>query len=252
MVNTEYVLADWSCLSRRTDHFTSVWLQGWQLLFMLPVLFLLVMDPILLALKNKPCGLNICGLYLGAFCHADDIRTLASSKPDCSHHISSVEDFASSRGLKLSVEKCEAVISPSLRNAPLSLSGRDICIPVTNAARCLGAWWTPDLSCSTWIDSNIKKARSAFLPEEKTSFKGNLTLCLRKVSSNAVSCRSLCMAQSRGYSTQHYSTSLSLFRPSWARESFVSTPRHQTVDAELHYTGRPCVLECCAQSSPSC
>ena len=99
-----------------------------------PVLFLLVMDPILLALKNKPCGLNICGLYLGAFFHADDIRTLASSKLDCSHHISSVQDFASSRGLKLSVEKCEAVISPSLRNTPLSLSGRDICIPVTNAA----------------------------------------------------------------------------------------------------------------------
>ena len=79
-----------------------------------------------------------------------------------------------------------------------------------------------------------------------------LTLCLRKVLLNAVSCRSLCMAQSRGYSTQHYSTTLSLFRPSWARESFVSTPRHQTVDAELHYTGRPCVVECCAQSSPSC
>ena len=64
-----------------------------------PVLFLLVMDPILLALKNKPCGLNICGLYLGAFCHADDIRTLASSKLDCSFHISGVKDFASSRGL---------------------------------------------------------------------------------------------------------------------------------------------------------
>ena len=63
-----------------------------------PVLFLLVIDPILLALKNKPCGLNICGLYLGAFCHADDIHTLASSKSDCSHHISSVEDFASSIG----------------------------------------------------------------------------------------------------------------------------------------------------------
>ena len=139
-----------------------------------PVLFLLVMDPILLALKNKPCGLNICGLYLGAFCHADDIRTLASSKSDCSHHISSVEDFASSRGLKLSVEKCEAVISPSLRNAPLSLSGRDICIPVTNAARCLGAWWTPDLSCSTWIDSNIKKARSAFFARGKDLFQGKL------------------------------------------------------------------------------
>ena len=128
------------------------------------------------------------GLYLGAFCHADDIHTLASSKSDCSHHISSVEDFSSSRGLKLSVEKCEAVISPSSRNAPLSLSGKDICIPVTNAARCLGAWWTPDLSCPTWIDSNIKKARSAFFARGNNLFKENSTLCLQKVSSSAASC----------------------------------------------------------------
>ena len=139
-----------------------------------PVLFLLVMDPILLALKNKPCGLNICGLYLGAFCHADDIRTLASSKLDCSFHISGVKDFASSSGLTLSIEKCEAVISPSLRNASFSLVGGDTCIPVTNAARCLGAWWTPDLSCSTWIDSNIKKARSAFFARGKDLFLGKL------------------------------------------------------------------------------
>ena len=117
---------------------------------------------------------TVCGLYLGAFWHADDIRTLASSKSDCSHYISSVEDFVSSRGLKLSVEKCEAVISPSSRNAPLSLSGKDICIPVTNAARCLGAWWTPDLSCPTWIDSNIKKARSAFFARGKYLFQGKL------------------------------------------------------------------------------
>ncbi len=79
-----------------------------------PILFLLVMDPILLTLKSKSCGLNINGLYLGAFCHADDIRTLASSKADCSFLISSVKDFSTSRGLSLNIDKCEAVISPLL------------------------------------------------------------------------------------------------------------------------------------------
>ena len=139
-----------------------------------PVLFTLVMDPILQSLKEKPCGLNICGLYLGTFCHADDIRTLASSKSDCGLHISSVKDFASVRGLTLNIEKCEAIISPSLRNSPSSLRGGDICIPVTNAARCLGAWWTPNLCCSNWIDSNIKKARSAFFARGKDLFLGKL------------------------------------------------------------------------------
>ncbi len=139
-----------------------------------PILFLLVMDPILLTLKSKPCGLNINGLYLGAFCHADDIRTLASSKADCSFLISSVKDFSTSRGLSLNIEKCEAVISPLPKNAPRSLNGVDACIPVTNTARCLGAWWTPDLSCSTWIDANIRKARGAFFARGKDLFQGRL------------------------------------------------------------------------------
>ena len=37
-----------------------------------PVLFLLVMDPLLIELKSKSCGLNVFGLDVGAFAHADD------------------------------------------------------------------------------------------------------------------------------------------------------------------------------------
>ena len=48
-----------------------------------PVLFLLVMDPLLLQLKSKSCGLSICGLYIGALSHADDIRTLCTNLSDC-------------------------------------------------------------------------------------------------------------------------------------------------------------------------
>jgi len=111
------------------------------------VLFLFVMDTILLALKNKPWGLNICGLYLGAFCHADDIRTLVSSKSDCSHHISSVEDFASSIG---SQAKCWKV------------------------SRCLGALWTPDLSCSTWMTLTSRSPDSKISTSVTVSGDGSL------------------------------------------------------------------------------
>ena len=41
-----------------------------------PLLFLLVMDPLLIELKSRSCGPSVCGLYLGAFSHADDIHTL--------------------------------------------------------------------------------------------------------------------------------------------------------------------------------
>ena len=47
-------------------------------------------------------------------------------------------------------------------------------VPVTNVARCLGAWWTFNLCCSTWLESNIKKARSAFFARGKDLFLGKL------------------------------------------------------------------------------
>ena len=48
-----------------------------------PVLFLLVMDQLFLQLMSKSCGLSICGLYIGALSHADDIRTLCTNLSDC-------------------------------------------------------------------------------------------------------------------------------------------------------------------------
>ena len=48
-----------------------------------PTLFMLVMDPILLDLSKRSCGPSVCGLYLGAFSHADDIRTLSTKISDC-------------------------------------------------------------------------------------------------------------------------------------------------------------------------
>ena len=139
-----------------------------------PVLFLLVMDPILLELKSKSCGLSLCGLYLGAFSHADDIRSLSTSIATCKQQIATVSDFASSRGLVLSAEKCEAVVSPANPPTMCSFQVGEINIPVTNSARCLGAWWTPNLSCTKWIDVNIKKARRAFFARGSGVFHGTL------------------------------------------------------------------------------
>ena len=56
-----------------------------------PVLFLLVMDPILLELQSKSCGLSINGLCLGALSHADYIRTLSTNLADCKQQITAVD-----------------------------------------------------------------------------------------------------------------------------------------------------------------
>ena len=139
-----------------------------------PVLFLLVMDPILLELQTKSCGLNINGLFLGALSHADDIRTLSTNVADCKHQISSVSTFATSRSLTLSTERCEAVISPSIPTNRSANKVDSIEIPISNSARCLGAWWSTSLSSAKWIEVNIKKARGAFFSRGSGVFHGTL------------------------------------------------------------------------------
>ena len=43
-----------------------------------PVLFLLIMDPLLKSLQSKALGPSIGDTYAGAFIHADDIRTISN------------------------------------------------------------------------------------------------------------------------------------------------------------------------------
>ena len=135
-----------------------------------PILFLLVMDPLLIELKSRSCGPSVCGLYLGAFSHADDIRTLSTNISDCQLQINLVKEFATSQGLTLNIDKCEAVISPS---TPANMTRIEVDQLLTNSARCLGAWWSPSLSCKN-INNNIEKARRAFFARGSGVFHGKL------------------------------------------------------------------------------
>ena len=50
------------------------------------------------------CGLNISRLDVGAFAHANDIRSLTTNLSDCQKQISIVKNFFDSNGLFLSAE----------------------------------------------------------------------------------------------------------------------------------------------------
>ena len=132
-----------------------------------PLLFLLVLDPLLQELKSRSCGPTVCGLYLGAFAHADDIRTLSTNISDCQLQINVLKEFATSQGLTLNIDKCEAVISPSTPANMTHIEAGPLKIPLTHSARCLGAWWSPDLSCKLWLNNSIEKARRAFFCERQ-------------------------------------------------------------------------------------
>ena len=74
-----------------------------------PVLFLLIMDPLLKSLQSKALG-PIGDTYAGAFIHADDIRTISSSRATLQEQIDTVQTFAVQNGLTLNPTKCEVVL----------------------------------------------------------------------------------------------------------------------------------------------
>ena len=171
-----------------------------------PVLFLLVMDPILVELREKSCGLSINGLFIGALSHADDIRSLSTNLSDCKLQISAVSSFAKSRNLTLSTEKCEAVISPSVPANKSCIEVDGIEIPIVQSARCLGAWWSSSPSSANWIEQNIKKARGAFFARGSGVFHGLL---------NPLSSRSIvesCVLPVLLYGAESWALNLSLLK----------------------------------------
>ena len=69
------------------------------------------MDLLLRELQASGLGLSINNFYAGGFLHADDVRTLASSKESLEAQVAMVKEFTERNFLKLNVGKCEVVIS---------------------------------------------------------------------------------------------------------------------------------------------
>ena len=110
----------------------------------------------------------------GCLPHADNIRTLSTNITDCKLQINVVSEFATSQRLTLNVDKCEASISPSIPADMTHSDAGDLQFPLTTSARCLGALWSPSLSCLRWIEGNIDKARRAFFARGSGVFHGTL------------------------------------------------------------------------------
>lgn len=96
-----------------------------------PVLFLLVMDPVLLELKSKKmwsqCMWPLSWSFLPCRRYSHPI---SNNITDCKTQISDVKNFAKSRGLVLNFDKCEAIISPTLQTATSSISSDEVSIPI--------------------------------------------------------------------------------------------------------------------------
>ena len=113
--------------------------------------------------------LNLGGLgsplgevYLGVAAHADDIRTLTSNK-ECLEK--QVQMVTSQSGLTLNLQKCEILISCTQAQrctdiALASINGQDM--KAQKEVKCLGYWWSWDLSANRAVSEAINKSRRAF------------------------------------------------------------------------------------------
>ena len=122
------------------------------------------MDPLLTSLSDRGLGPSISNTYAGTFAHADDIRTVTSSLATLQQKINMVHTFATENALVLNPSKCEVLmVSSSKRTsqAPLCTHDDQALVP-RDHVKCLGYWWSWDLSATKAIDEAIKRARRAF------------------------------------------------------------------------------------------
>ena len=127
-----------------------------------PVLFLLIMDPLLKSLQSNGLGLSVGDTYAGGFIHADDIRTISSSWTTLQEQINTVCTFAANNGLTLNPTKCEVVLISSSKlatTAPIATLEGSGLVPQLNA-KCLGYWWCWDLSATKAVDEAIQEGKA--------------------------------------------------------------------------------------------
>ncbi len=129
-----------------------------------PTLFLMVINPLLQLLDKHNIGPRINNLFCGAFAHADDIRTIATSRDTLDKQIELIESFTRNNALLLNAQKCEVVCVTTKKATGeehlCTVAGNPL--RPTDSAKCLGHWWSWDLSSDKAIEEAIGKARRCF------------------------------------------------------------------------------------------
>ena len=120
-----------------------------------PLLFLLVVDPLLVTLADTEEGVSIRGVHTGSLCHADDLRSVTSNLSFLEKQVDIIQSFTSENSLTLNIEKLELLAMSDLTVQQRTISSSAM-------ASCLDVVWSHNLSSKASIDSNINKARRAF------------------------------------------------------------------------------------------
>ena len=140
-----------------------------------PLLFLIAVDPLLKTLKYKHAGLSIHGNFIGGAAHADDLRTIATSKCSVVEQADIIDKFTSGNHLKLNSSKTEIIRIAYCHPQDDFISLFSSNIDIVTEGKCLGTWWKYNLSAIRSVQENIVKARRAFFAFGKIdAFQGHL------------------------------------------------------------------------------
>ena len=115
------------------------------------------MDCLLKRMRESNCGTSTSGVYSGAAVHADDLRTIASSRDEVLSQADVIRTFTQDTHLNLNVSKLEVVKVSKNFQHPENFIVAGHPVTTTAAAKCLGVWWQSNQSASKSINENIRK-----------------------------------------------------------------------------------------------
>ena len=99
----------------------------------------MVMDHFLRELEHLSAGPYLRDLYCSSFAHAEDIRTISTSRATLDEQISIVESFTATNALVLNARKCKVVVMSATKptdNTLCTMAGHQL----NCSAKCLDHW----------------------------------------------------------------------------------------------------------------
>ena len=119
-----------------------------------PSLFLLLIDSLLHRLMEANVGVSLEGIYVGTLAHVDDLSLT------CNPHSSEKQALIIHEFLteNLNADKCELIVDSSgnhFDSTSVKLGSQTL--KPTTASKCLGTWWTHNLTSTKSIAENICK-----------------------------------------------------------------------------------------------
>ena len=113
--------------------------------------------------ETTDAGVSVEGIYMGSLAHADDLRSLTCDPQSSRQQAQIINEFLAENFLQLNTNKCELVVhTHGVQSNSISVDVGHVSLKPSKAAKCLGIWWTPDLSPAKAITENINSARRAF------------------------------------------------------------------------------------------